>query len=148
MVKKSYIWQKPMFIMDILTKYVKIMRRKWLMRSMICNQITIPKKFDMMMYLERTSLWYDSFQLKLDFPKIIFFIFSNFFLSSSHSSHNHHFCFLQGELMHVRWLLSLKVRLRWGSERVNSVISTYSTINNYWIDNIHTDVMYSLNSVS
>ena len=102
----------------------------------------------MMTYSERTSLWYDSFWLKWNFPKIIFFIFSNFFSSSSHSSHNHHFCFLQGELIHMRWLLSLKVKLRWGSERVNSIISNCSSINNYWIDNIQTIVMYSLNSVS
>ena len=48
----------------------------------------------------------------------------------------------------MRWLFSLEMRLRWGSERVNSVISNCSTINNYWIDNIQTIVMYSLNSAS
>ena len=102
----------------------------------------------MIMYSERTSLWYDSFRLKWDFPKNLFFIFSNFFSSSSHSSHNHHICFLHGELMQMRWLLFLKMRLRSGSERMNSVISNYSTINNNRIDNIQTIVIYSLNSES
>ena len=91
-------------------------------------------------------VWF--FSTKMRFSKNYIFHFFQLFLIIISSSHNHHFCFLHGELMHVRWLLSLEMRLRWGSERVNSVISNCSTINNYWIDNIQTNLMCSLNSVS